>query len=89
MAGARVLRRADVAILPFAVLLYLSAYLDRGNMANARLQGLQEEVLDDKDTYYSIALSCFFITYIVFSVSPVFVSASAFFSGTTLLVQHT
>jgi hypothetical protein len=78
----------DAVILPFALLLYLSAYLDRGNMlvvstlipplwksrqltvrANARLQGLQEEVLDGSDNNYSIALSCFFITYIVFSVS--------------------
>ena len=41
---------SDLCILPFAVLLYLSAYLDRGNLANARLQGLQEEVLDGSDT---------------------------------------
>lgn len=34
----------------------------------ARLQGLQEDVLDNSDTNYSIALVCFFITYIVFSV---------------------
>jgi hypothetical protein len=30
----------DVIILPFAALLYLSAYLDRGNLGNARLQGM-------------------------------------------------
>ncbi|WVO16886.1 hypothetical protein L204_104572 [Cryptococcus depauperatus] len=64
----KLLTKLDVAILPFAVLLYLSAYLDRGNLANARLQGLQEQVLDGKDNNYSIALCCFFITYIVFSV---------------------
>jgi MFS family permease len=34
----------------------------------ARLQGLQQEVLDGSDTNYSIALVCFFITYIVFSI---------------------
>ena len=39
-----------MTILPFAVLLYLSAYLDRGNLANARLQGLEETVLNGKDT---------------------------------------
>lgn len=67
------------------MLLYLSAYLDRGNLANvspiflletpqpiltiqARLQGLEEEVLNGSDTNYSIALVCFFITYIVFSI---------------------
>ena len=35
---------------------------------NARLVGLQKTVLDDSDTKYSIALCCFFITYIVLSV---------------------
>ena len=34
----------------------------------ARLQGLQQEVLEGSDTNYSIALVCFFITYIVFSI---------------------
>jgi hypothetical protein len=64
----RLVRKLDCVILPLAVLLYLAAYLDRGNLGNARLQGLQEEVLRGSDTGYSIALSCFFITYIVFSI---------------------
>ncbi|WVR06040.1 hypothetical protein IAU60_003068 [Kwoniella sp. DSM 27419] len=64
----RLLLKLDLGILPFAVLLYLSAYLDRGNLANARLQGLQKSVLDNEDRNYSIALSMFFVTYIVFSI---------------------
>lgn len=36
--------------------------------ANARLAGLEKDVLDNNDTNYSIALSCFFITYIIFSI---------------------
>ncbi|OXG87344.1 hypothetical protein C346_03237 [Cryptococcus neoformans D17-1] len=64
----RLLWKLDAAILPFATLIYLGAYLDRGNIANARLQGLQDEVLDGSDTNYSIALACFFVTYIVFSI---------------------
>ncbi|KAI5479118.1 high-affinity nicotinic acid transporter [Pseudohyphozyma bogoriensis] len=64
----RLLRKQDVLIMPLAALLYLSAYLDRGNLGNARLQGLQSTVLDGSDTKYSIALSCFFITYIVLSI---------------------
>ncbi|ORY82359.1 major facilitator superfamily domain-containing protein [Leucosporidium creatinivorum] len=64
----RLLWKLDVLIIPLAVLLYLSAYLDRGNLGNARLQGLQAEVLEGSDTNYSIALSCFFITYITFSI---------------------
>ncbi|KAF7340529.1 Major facilitator superfamily domain-containing protein [Mycena sanguinolenta] len=64
----RLLLKLDVVILPLAVLLYLSAYLDRGNLGNARLQGLEATVLRGSDTNYSIALSTFFITYIIFSV---------------------
>ncbi|TYJ54827.1 hypothetical protein B9479_004498 [Cryptococcus floricola] len=64
----KLLLKMDLGILPFAVLLYLSAYLDRGNLANAKLQGLEADLLDSKDTNYSIALCCFFVTYIVFSV---------------------
>lgn len=59
---------SDILILPLAVLLYLSAYLDRGNLGNARLQGVQATVLNGSDTNYSVALSCFFITYILFSI---------------------
>jgi hypothetical protein len=35
------LAKLDAVILPLTALLYLSAYLDRGNIGNARLQGLQ------------------------------------------------
>jgi hypothetical protein len=52
----------DVVILPLAALLYLSAYLDRGNLGNARLQGLQKEVLDNDSDKYSLALACFYIS---------------------------
>ncbi|KAJ7342937.1 major facilitator superfamily domain-containing protein [Mycena albidolilacea] len=64
----RLLFKLDIVILPLAVLLYLSAYLDRGNLGNARLQGLQATVLRGSDTNYSLALSCFYITYILLSV---------------------
>ncbi|KAM0751708.1 MFS general substrate transporter [Meredithblackwellia eburnea MCA 4105] len=64
----RLLWKLDILIIPLAALLYLAAYLDRGNLANARLQGLESTVLGGSDTNYSIALSCFFITYIVFSI---------------------
>ncbi|KAK7060032.1 major facilitator superfamily domain-containing protein [Favolaschia claudopus] len=64
----RLLLKLDVIILPLAALLYLSAYLDRGNLGNARLQGLQATVLRGSDTNYSLALSCFYITYIILSI---------------------
>ncbi|KDE03412.1 hypothetical protein MVLG_06078 [Microbotryum lychnidis-dioicae p1A1 Lamole] len=68
IAERKLVRKQDFVIIPLAVCLYLSAYLDRGNLGSARLQGLEKEVLDNDDTKYSIALSCFFITYVVFSI---------------------
>ncbi|BGP37061.1 hypothetical protein JCM10449v2_000965 [Rhodotorula kratochvilovae] len=76
----KLVRKLDVLILPLAVLLYLSAYLDRGNLGNARLQGLEETVLGDNDTRYSIALS---ITYILLSV-PGTLLAKQFLPSTTI-----
>lgn len=52
-------------------------------MGNARLQGLQAEVLNGSDTKYSIALSCFFITYIVFSI-PGTLLAKAWLPSTSI-----
>lgn len=64
----RLLRKLDITIMPLTALLYLSAYLDRGNLGNARLQGLQATVLGNSSTNYSIVLSAFYITYVLFSI---------------------
>lgn len=40
----------------------------RLDMGNAKLQGLMKTVLHNDDTLYSLALCCFFITYILFSI---------------------
>lgn len=50
------------------MMLYISAYLDRGNLGNARLMGLERDTLDNSDTNYSIALVCFYLTYIIFAI---------------------
>ncbi|ORX39540.1 MFS general substrate transporter [Kockovaella imperatae] len=64
----RLLWKLDAVILPMTVLLYLSANLDRGNIGNARLQGLQKELLDNKDERYSVVLLSFYITYMLGSI---------------------
>jgi hypothetical protein len=56
----RLLTKLDAAILPLTALLYLSAYLDRGNIGNARLQGLQANLLGGSDNKYSVVLTMFF-----------------------------
>ncbi|BGP29184.1 hypothetical protein JCM10296v2_000922 [Rhodotorula toruloides] len=79
----RLVRKLDAVILPMAVLLYLSAYLDRGAMGNAKLMGLEKTVLGNVDVRYSIALMCFYITYIVFSI-PGTLFAKQFLPSTTI-----
>lgn len=39
--------------------------LDRGNTGNAKLQGLLEIFGSNADHKYDIALTCFYVTYIV------------------------
>lgn len=101
----KVYLKLDLLIVPVSIILYLSAYLDRGvslageaaattvaasllapinlylthththncrlltgNIGNARLQGLETDVLGGDDKKFSLALACFYITYIVFAV---------------------
>jgi hypothetical protein len=59
----------DVVILPLAALLYLSAYLDRGNLGNARLQGLEKDVLGGDSEKYSLALACFYISKLIAGIA--------------------
>lgn len=40
----RLLRKIDMALLPFFALLYLLSFLDRANIGNARLAGLEEDL---------------------------------------------
>ena len=42
--------------------------MQRGNIGNARLQGLQDELLGGSDAKYSVVLLSFYITYMLFSV---------------------
>ncbi|WRT68192.1 uncharacterized protein IL334_005167 [Kwoniella shivajii] len=64
----KLLLKLDAVILPLTVLMYLSANLDRGNIGNARLQGLQKELLDNDDKKYSVVLLSFYVTYMLGSI---------------------
>lgn len=64
----KLVTKLDKIILPFTALLYLSAYLDRGNLGNAKLQGLKSQLLGNNDIKFSVVLCAFYITYIVFSI---------------------
>jgi MFS family permease len=50
------------------MILLVYVWADVFDRGNARLIGLQATVLDNSDTNYELALSCFYITYILLSV---------------------
>lgn len=54
-------------MIPVLSILYLLAFLDRTNIANASIFGLQDD-LGLKPTEYNTALTIFFVPYIVFEI---------------------
>ncbi|KFA81386.1 hypothetical protein S40288_08383, partial [Stachybotrys chartarum IBT 40288] len=60
----RLLRKLDLWIVPPVMLLYLLSFLDRVNIGNARLYGLEEDLGLEGDQY-QLAVSVLFITYIL------------------------
>jgi MFS family permease len=61
----KVLLKMDLNLLPIISLLYLLAFLDRGNIGNAKIEGMATD-LHLEGNQYNIALSLFFITYALF-----------------------
>lgn len=61
----RTWRKVDLHILPVAVLLYLSSYIDRANIGNAKVLGLATS-LKLTPNQYNLALSIFFVGYVIF-----------------------
>lgn len=52
----RILRKVDYRLLPMLTLLYVLAFLDRGNIGNAKVAGMNEE-LQLTGTQYNLALT--------------------------------
>jgi sugar phosphate permease len=60
----RLIKKLDIYIAPVMMLLMLISYLDRGNIGFAATQGMIDD-LDLKGSEYNIAVSLFYITYIL------------------------
>ncbi|KAK7403501.1 hypothetical protein QQX98_010731 [Neonectria punicea] len=60
----RLLRKIDWTLLPLLSLLYLLSFLDRSNIGNARLVGLEEDLNMTGRWDYSVAVSVFFPFYV-------------------------
>ncbi|KAL4886178.1 major facilitator superfamily domain-containing protein [Aspergillus karnatakaensis] len=58
------LRKLDMWIVPPVILLYLLSFLDRVNIGNARLYGMEDDLGLEGDQY-QIAVSILFVTYIL------------------------
>ncbi len=65
---ARLMRRIDLRVVPFLALLYLVAFLDRINIANAKSFYLVRD-LNLTGVQYNTALTIFFVPYIFFEMA--------------------
>ncbi|KAE8314554.1 major facilitator superfamily domain-containing protein [Aspergillus transmontanensis] len=63
----RILRKMDFRIIPMLAVLYLLAFLDRGNVGNAKIEGLLED-LNMTGPQYNWCLTVFFFTYAAFEL---------------------
>ncbi|KAL8707525.1 MAG: hypothetical protein Q9220_007467 [cf. Caloplaca sp. 1 TL-2023] len=61
----RVIRKLDFRVVPLVSALYLLAFLDRSNIGNARIAGMEED-LELHGNRYQWLLNNFYIAYIVF-----------------------
>ena len=65
----RLLLKLDLYVLPVLFLLFLVSFVDRSNVANARIQGLEKSLgIDPKSNGYNVALFSFTIPYVLFEV---------------------
>ncbi|CAI7647949.1 unnamed protein product [Penicillium bialowiezense] len=64
---AAVLRKMDIRLIPMLSMLYLLAFLDRGNIGNAKIEGLVDD-LHMTGPQYNWTLTVFFFTYCVFEL---------------------
>lgn len=60
-------RKLDKYIIPPTMLLYLVSFLDRVNIGNARLYGLEED-LGLEGSQFQLAVSILFVTYVLLEV---------------------
>ncbi|CAH0054954.1 unnamed protein product [Clonostachys solani] len=63
----KILRKLDLRIIPMLTLLYLLSYLDRGNIGNAKIEGLDVDLGLTPDQY-NWCLTVFFFSYSAFEV---------------------
>ncbi|CAI4213988.1 unnamed protein product [Parascedosporium putredinis] len=73
----KLLRKMDLHIIPCLILLYLMSYIDRANIGNAKIEGMNED-LGLTGNQYNVVLSIFFVTYIIFEMPSNFILENYF-----------
>ena len=63
----KIIRKVDWRLMPVLLFLYLAAYIDKTNIGNAKIEGLQKS-LKMKGSDYNVALALFFPSYILAEV---------------------
>ncbi|KAL1627218.1 hypothetical protein SLS56_006457 [Neofusicoccum ribis] len=63
----RILRKVDFRLLPMLTLLYVLSFIDRSNIGNAKVAGMNKD-LGLTGPQYNIALTVFFFPYALFEV---------------------
>lgn len=61
-------KKFDYHIIPVVMALYLMSFLDRINIGNARLYGLEEDLGMLGTMKYQTAVSLLFVTYLLFEI---------------------
>ncbi|UNI21960.1 hypothetical protein JDV02_007898 [Purpureocillium takamizusanense] len=91
-------RKFDRRLVLFVTLLFMLSFLDRSNIGNARIAGMDEDLQTDppRDDWYEWALTAFYVSYIAFEwmsllwklvPAHVLVSAVVFTWGLTASLQ--
>ncbi|KAG8693711.1 hypothetical protein FRC09_010342 [Ceratobasidium sp. 395] len=75
----RLLRKLDCLIMPITWILYLLAYLDRSNLGNAKLQGLEATLMpnDESGNQFALLSAMFYIAYLCWQI-PLTLTAKRF-----------
>jgi sugar phosphate permease len=63
----KLIRKIDLFLMPTIWLMYLMSYMDRTNIGNAKIAGMNDD-LGLSSSEYSMALVIFFISYVFFEV---------------------
>lgn len=63
----RALKKVDFRLVPLLALLYLVAFIDRSNIGNAKIAGLEDD-LNLEGLRYNTAVTLFFVSYGFFEV---------------------